>query len=104
MDKHEELYKQYIQQKSELDQQEEELMIQGKKAFEVLTDVQDRSFYYIRQNTNDEELIRKGYWYIEQINEEIDTKVKEERKILQKKQWQLEELYNEQLRKLDDKE
>jgi len=104
VDKHEELYKQYIQQKSELDQQEEELMIQGKKAFEVLTDVQDRSFYYIRQNTNDEELIRKGYWYIEQINEEIDTKVKEERKILQKKQWQLEELYNEQLRKLDDKE
>jgi len=102
LDKQEELHVEYRLKKKAYEEEEEELYKYREKAISTIEEVQERSHYYLKKYTLDNEGLRKGFQQTEHLIEDVWESTSEELLKLSKKVEDLEEDYYRKLKRLNE--
>lgn len=104
MDQFEKMKREYDLKRKNYEEQEEVLRLHKKQCIASIEDVQDRSYFYLKDFLPDRDILDMGLQEVEYIKEEFLEDARKQFKELKRKTEDLEEDYYNQLRKLREKE
>lgn len=93
----------YRSERKKYEEREEELYRQKQKAINVIEEVQERSHFYLKQASQDNDVFKQAFHETEHLKDEVHILIKDELNELSREMEDLDNNYHQYLQRLKTK-